>query len=507
MTDGLDRRAFVGRAGGIFAAATAGAGAPWWVTPRRATGDPRLTTLRRAVRGDVIERGTAGYDAARVLFNTRFDASSRPLAVVYCETPADVQAAVTWARRNDVRIAPRCGGHSFGGYSSSPGIVVDVSRLDEVTVAGARRTVAVGAGSRLFDVQRALSARGLAIPTGSCATVGVSGLTLGGGIGFLSRQLGTTADRLREVRVVTADGRLRVCSETENADLFWACRGGGGGNFGIATRFTFATAPLAAVATWIVSWPWSQAARAIDAWQRWAPHAPDELFSVLSLSAAAGGEPRVSAVGQVIGNRARALALIRPLASTGTPTRAGATDRTPLDAARMWAGCKDVEGCRLEPAGALPRATYKAKSDYARRPLSREGIGVIVRALEARAADRTPGYAIVLADSYGGAINRVPRGATAFVHRDMLFSFEHQAYWSATDPPAVAARNLAWLNGLWRALRPHVSGSAYQNYTDPDLRTWKTAYYGSNLPRLVSVKRQVDPGNLFRFAQSIPTRL
>src|SRR5262249_9649199 len=156
--------------------------------------------------------------------------------------------------------------------------------------------------------------------------------------GFLSRKLGTTCDNVREVRIVTADGRFLHCNSSQHSDLFWACRGGGGGNFGIVTGFRFRTSPVSMVSTFIVDWPWSSAKAALQAWQAWAPFAPDELFSVFRLSGVGGGSTGVRAVGQLVGPKSRLASLISPLTSVGSPTRASVTDRSYIDAVTMWAG-------------------------------------------------------------------------------------------------------------------------------------------------------------------------
>jgi hypothetical protein len=249
-----------------------------------------------------------------------------------------------------------------------------------------------------------------------------------------------------------------------------------------------------------VRWPWSDAARAVAAWQAWAPHAPDGLFSVLNLSCAAGGSPGVTAVGMHFGTKTDLGALLGPLVSAGAPTTVSTVDRSYLAAMTYFAACPgSLADCHRPPGGSLPRATYAAASDYVERPLAAAGIATLVRGIEARS--RGPaGGASVLLDSYGGALNRVSPGATAFVHRSALFSLQELTSWSGAGP---AAANLAWLRAFHRSLRPHVSGFAYQNYIDPGLAGWQRAYYGSNLRRLQAVKRRYDPRGVFRFRQAI----
>jgi FAD/FMN-containing dehydrogenase len=466
-----------------------------------------FAALARGLEGDVVVRGDAAYDQARLLFNTRFDAA-KPRGVVFCESLQDVERTVRWARTHKVRIVSRSGGHSYGGYSTTAGVIVDVSRLNHVSV-DARRRAAIGAGTRLIDVYDRLWQRGLTVPAGTCPTVGIAGLALGGGIGLAARKFGLTCDNLVEATVVLANGRAVICNAREHADLYWALRGGGGGNFGIVTRLVFRTHAVDKVATYSLEWPWSDARRVVAAWQKLAPHAPDGLSSVLNLNAAGGSAPRITSAGQFFGTADRLRALVQPLADAGTPTRFTVTSRSYMDAARMWAGCSGtVAECHLQPQGQLGRSTFKGKSDFVdeRKPLSARGIDMLVRQIESRQA-AGPGRGIALLDSYGGAINRVKKAATAFVHRDALFSLQYLAYWEAADPPTVAAANLRWLRKLRGAMHPFVSGFAYQNYIDPELQNWRHAYYGSNLKRLVAVKRRYDPADVFRSRQSIPSRL
>ena len=189
---------------------------------------------------------------------------------------------------------------------------MDLSRLDGIAVSADRRTVQVGAGARLIDVYTALAARGLTIPAGSCPTVGIGGHAQGGGIGLASRAFGTTSDNIAALTIVTADGKALSCDARTNSDLFWACRGGGGGNFGVVTGFTFTTHRVSSASWFFASFPWSRAADVIRAWQAWAPNAPDELFSICSLSTGSPG-PVVTVFGQWMGGEAR------PAARTARP--------------------------------------------------------------------------------------------------------------------------------------------------------------------------------------------
>jgi FAD/FMN-containing dehydrogenase len=460
--------------------------------------DPRVAELRRLVSGPVLARDSAAYDSARVVYNERFD-DVRPLAVVRPRNVADVQAVVRWAQRRGVALIPRSGGHSYAGYSTGTGVVVDLSSLAGIRVDG--RTAVVGAGARLIDVYAALAAKGGTIPAGSCATVGVGGLALGGGIGLASRKFGTTSDSVVSLRIVAADGRLLQCDTSRNADLFWACRGGGGRNFGIVTDFRFRVSRVSRASYFFASWPWAAGARLIPAWQRWAPGAPDALTTICRL-ATGGSGPTLQVFGQYLGPERKIRSLLAPLFRAAAPTSVSTGTSDYFDLMLRWAGClgQSQAACHLvSQNGTLERATFAAKSDYVERPFSAAGVRALQRGLETRQSSPYGSGALIM-DSYGGAIARVAPGATAFAHRSPLCSMQYLAYWGSRQ---AEAPSLAWLRGYHASMRPYVSGAAYQNYVDPDLKSWRRAYYGTNYDRLVEVKRRYDPDRLFRFPQAI----
>jgi FAD/FMN-containing dehydrogenase len=474
------------------------------IAPRLAS-PPHLRDLRHGLVGDVVTPSSAGYDQARLLYSTRFDAI-RPEAIVFCETVGDVAHTIRWARRHGVPLAMRSGGHSYGGYSTTKGVVLDVSRLNRVQVDAAARRAVVGAGAQLVDVYAALAAEGLMIPAGTCPSVGIAGLALGGGHGYAVRKLGLTCDALEGLTIVTAAPEVLRCDARRHADLFWACRGGGGGNFGVVTSFTFRATPVGEVSTYVLEWPWEQAREVAAAWQDFAPSAPDELSLDLNLTATET-RTHITSAGQYLGSAADLQAALAPLLRVGTPSHVEIESRTFLEAVLHFAGCDraGVERCRRSdksPQGTVQRETWKAKSDYVKRPLPPAAIDLLVRAMEARVADPTLGRATILLDAYGGAVAHVPKAATAFVHRDALFSAQYLVYWPAHDA-ARAARNLAWMRDFYASLRRYVSGEAYVNYIDPELAGWARAYYGSNYARLRRIKHRYDPSGFFRFAQSI----
>jgi FAD/FMN-containing dehydrogenase len=468
-------------------------------------------SLATALTGRLVMPTSPAYAQAKLVYNLRFSAID-PVAVAYCAEPADVQRCIDFARTHGVTPIPRCGGHSYGGYSTGTGLVVDVSPMNSVRTDSAEGRAVIGAGTQLIDVYNQLSSAGFLLPAGSCPTVGIAGLTLGGGIGVVSRNYGLTCDNLVALDVVTADGRLLTCDADDNEDLFWASRGGGGGNFGIATSFTFALHPVTELALFTFDWPWTAAAEVLGAWQEWTATAPDQIWSNCQLQSAGDDGLNVRSNGVFVGDVGALTTALQPLLTrTGTPSTRFVGPDAYLHAMLVEAGCEDVTvpQCHLSDAGAegtLARSAFAATSAYVTTAFPGAGIDAAVRSVQSL-RDVVPGAGGGLVfDAYGGVINAVAPGATAFVHRDALCAVQSSVSWSSADPSTAAAAQ-TWLSQSAVELEPYVSGAAYQNYIDPTLVDWQRAYYGANLPRLVAVKRRYDPDDTFRFAQSIPTSI
>jgi FAD/FMN-containing dehydrogenase len=497
----LDRRAFLAAVGG--AVLVGGCGASGHADPAPAARAARRRplprtgprTLQQAVRGHVFTPGTPGYAGAAHVYNTRFD-GIRPAAVARAHDGLDVRDALRFTIGRGLRVRARSGGHSYAGYSTiAGGIVLDLRLLKGITVDRRAGTATVGAGAQLIDIAAALAAHGATLPSGSCPSVGISGVTLGGGFGLAARSLGLTTDNLRGVEIVTPDAELRTVDARHDPELLWALRGGGGGNFGVVTAFTFRIHRLPASAAYFdVVWPWTSAAEAINAWQSWAPHTTDAISSILHLNSGSPTRPpSISAGGQYLGPSSALPALLRPLLAVPGAQLAGLGQMAYLPLQLRWAGCEGdtLAACHTvgTAAGAtLPRNTFNAKSDYVSRPFSGAGLSALVSAVESQA-----GSGSILCDSYGGEVNRTAPTDTAFVHRRELFCMQYYGDGAGS----------AWIEQAWRKLQPYVSGQAYQNYIDPALDGWQQAYYGENYPRLREIRRQVDPHHYFKFPQAI----
>jgi FAD/FMN-containing dehydrogenase len=470
---------------------------------------PDWEALRRRVGGEVALPGSPAYRATPPAFNARFR-EVRPSAVVSCGSPEDVREAISFAGRHGLELATRAGGHSFAGHSSTRGLLIDVTPMRSVTVAGGVATV--GAGARLGEVYEALQAHDLTIPGGTCPPVGVAGLTLGGGLGILGRRYGVTSDHLVGAEVVLADGRVLRCDDHHDEDLFWALRGAGAGSFGVVTRLVFRPVPAPGSTTNLhLAWAYEDAAAVIRAWQGWAPTGPDELAASLKVTAGddPGRPPAVDVWGAFHGARADAARLVEELvARVGSdPAAAALTPLTWPQTRKFWA---ELGEPAEEPGGPpVPRPPEErclyARSEFFARPLPAEAVAALLEAFD---KDRAAGEARELDFMpWGGAYNRRAPDATAFVHRDQLFQLKHAAVVPADARPANQAAAHRAATRSWASVHPWGSGRVFQNFADPDLEHWADAYYGPNYPRLVRIKARYDPSGRFRFQQSLPRSL
>jgi FAD/FMN-containing dehydrogenase len=518
--DGVNRREFLKYAGRVSLAAAAltlpgcstvmrpATATPTRLpsaTPGRPPTDADWTALAAAISGTLVVPGAQGYGQSARLFNPRFD-GIKPLGIAYCASPSDVQRCIAFARAHGLPLTARSGGHSYGGYSTGPGIVCDVTPMATVTVPG-DGSARVGAGARLIDVYAGIAPHNVVVPAGSCPTVGIAGLALGGGVGVIGRKFGLTCDNVTALEIVTAGGDVLTCDASSNSDLYWACRGGGGGNFGVVTSFTFTTQPVSTLALFQLSWPWDGATDVVTGWQSWITTIPDELWSNCHLlSTGRPGSPSVTVGGAYVGGQAALNPWITTLQrAAGRASTVSVGTHGLLDAMFVEAGCTSAASCRLSPQGAVQREASLGRSDIVLQPLGAAAIGTLIEGVSQRQANpATTTAAGVAFDSFGGAINRPAPDATAFVHRHALFGTQYNATWPTGAADDVVQSNINGLNSLYAAMRPYASGSAYQNYIDPDLVNWQDAYYGANLARLRTVRSRYDPDGVLQFAQGIP---
>ncbi|MFC4031617.1 FAD-binding oxidoreductase [Streptomyces polygonati] len=466
--------------------------------------------LRRGLRGRLVLPSDTGYDVARQLYMSEFD-RVRPCAVVRCESAEDVRTSLAFAADHRLPAVPRSGGHSTAGWSTTPGLVVDVSRLD--TVEFGAETITVGAGTQFVDLLAATAPRGLAVPGGMNPTVGLGGFVQGGGFGLLTRRYGMACDRVVSAEVVLADGRVVRCSQDEHPDLYWAVRGGGGGNFGVVTRFELRPARVSRMVNYTVTWPWDGALRALSGWQRWVSRSGGELGSSLLVvlpDAAPAATPLVMVIGGWTGSGEALEASLDALAAeVGSPPAVrDVRDLTYREAMTQWYECAGKTLAESHTVGHNPEATLpRGAHQRSRNRLFGRGIpdSGLASVLSAFDADRRAGHTRVLNGfALGGEANRPARTDTAYVHRDteFLFAFGDAIPGGAPDEEEKAAGE-AWTDRVFAAADPYANGESYHNYLDPRLADWRRAYYAENYERLSRVKDAYDPARFFRFPQAI----
>jgi hypothetical protein len=424
-----------------------------------------------------------------ISFNKRLQLT--PRVRVVASSAAAVSATILWATNNGLNFAIRSGGHSYEGFSQSPALVIDVRGMKAIKLSSDKKSVSIGSGAQLGSVYDALASSHLAIPAGSCFPVGVAGHSLGGGFGLLGRPFGLACDSILSMEVVDATGKILTASAQENPDLFWALRGGGNGNFGVVTNFNFRTSAVNMVAKFAITWtkPVTQAVKIVQAWQQWLENMPSSITGTLHLTKAKGGLITVHMAGLSVQSETGLKAELKRL-----QTLAGAASVASTRTLTFHQAATIFDGGEPNPDSVL----MKAKSDYVTDAMTGQGITTLLEGLV-----NAPGEIAVLCDTYGGAINKIATDATAFVHRgNTKYVMQYFMQW---DSASASNGNIAMMRTLYNSMRPFVSGGCYVNYCDLDLGDgYAKAYWGDNLPRLMKIKAEVDPKNIFKHAQSVP---
>ena len=461
--------------------------------------------LQQQLSGTLLFHDAADFDRLKKAANARYDAV--PTAVIIrCNNTADVQHSIRFIALHRLPFAVRSGGHSYTGLSSTPGVLLDIGALDQVQLTG--DIASIGAGAKLGDVYATLGQQQRSIPAGSCASVGIAGLVLGGGLGIADRVHGLTCDALLQVELVTADGELLLCDQQNHPELFWALRGGGGGQFGIATRFTLQTFATAPIRNYIGRYPLSEGPGVLANWQRWLSTLPDEVWSQATIWF--NGQPdstpeiqlRVCGIGQpvLVSQQWQRLADLL----SGFWSDIDMQDHQYLDF--MLNDCDNMEmpQCKLpnqHASGQLKRVAMAGSSDIFQRYLPKAGLQQLLLAIEKRHQAGFRGG--VMLTAMGGAIGRTSLQQSVFAHRDALLSAQYLFSGPVGTPETMLLEGEIWVHQMRKLMRRWSTGGAYVNYTDGRLKNWAKAYYGGQYPQLRRIKSRYDPGNLFRFPQSI----
>lgn len=439
---------------------------------------PDLAEFGNSLDGELFRPDSPGYEAIRRPVNLAYR-EVRPRLVVRCRSVSDVVGAMTYAMATGDRIAPRGGGHCFAGRSSTDGIVLDLSGLDGISVA-ADQVATIRAGARLAQVYAALHAHGRTLPAGCGPTVGITGLTLGGGIGLLGRKHGLTCDHLVGAQVVLANGSVVDCDHDHEPDLFWALRGAGGGQFGVVTSLRFDTVPEPMTTRIEAHWSDIAVEELVAAWQAWAPDAPDELTVNLTLVSEPGAPVQATLFG--------AATLVEEPTRTLLREFTDQAGMAPTIELRTGLPYHQLKSTFADPRE-VPERAVGFRSEFFSHSMAR---GTLASLLAQLGDPRTRRRREITFTAMGGAYNRVAEDATAFAHRGERFLLEHIG--DAADP---------WVDRSWATAHADGSGRVYPNFPDPALDDWAAAYHAGNYPRLAAVKNAYDPHRFFDFPQAI----
>ena len=444
--------------------------------------DAQMGELRVAVRGQVIGRGDAEYETARRVFNAMID--RRPAVIVRCTGAADVMACVRFAREKELLVSVRSGGHGVAGLAvCDDGLVIDLSRMKTMRIDPRRRVARCDPGLTLAEFDRETEAFGLATTMGTISMTGITGLTLGGGLGWLQGRHGLACDNLISADVVTADGKLLVASEEENADLFWALRGGSG-NFGVVTSMEFRLYEQGPVFAGLVAHPMGDCAAALGFLRDFAGSAPDELAMMGAVLTLPDGLTITGLAGCYSGEVKKGEQVLKPLRSFGKPlvdqfqVMPYTTFQKAMD---WWAEPGKQHYWRSGFLRELPDSTVGVMAKYgANKTMKRSGFGL---------------------EFLGGKASRIAPDATAFAHRKARYNLLLLGSW---DDASEHALGMKWVNEFWDEMKPSIGDAAYVNYLGADEPAERVrGAYGANYARLEAVKAKYDPENFFRMNQNI----
>ncbi|MGW7081625.1 FAD-binding oxidoreductase [Streptomyces sp. NPDC054866] len=508
----LDRRTTLRLGAGAAAAAAVSTGGHQAYSQAHGRTGDRIpwARLRDTLRGECVLPADRGYEQAKTMVLGQFN-SVRPQCVAYCETAGDVAHCLRFAAAHDVPVAPRSGGHNYAGWSTTEGLIVDVSRMNRVRPGDG--SVHLGPGAQAVDIVHQLAPHGLQTISGLCPTVCPGGYILGGGIGWATRKHGLGSDMLQSAEVVLADGSVVRASEKSEADLFWALRGGGGGNFGIVTDFQVRPVSIPSLVNFNLTWDWEHAVDVTHAYLEWLRHAPDSWGSTLAIFLAKstpGAVPHLLLHGAFLGSEGDFRRARNELVDAigRRPATEDVAD-LPYDKASMQlyeCGDYSVEECHLvgsNPEAKIPRYHFAVdRGRLADRPLSRTAVRELIEAFDADRVGEQFRYLTFFA--LGGRANRVGRGETAYVHRTSQYYIGYTVGLNE-DSPDAGSREAAqkWADKGFEVCDRYGIPEDYINFPDPHLSDWRTAYYGENYARLTAVKQAYDPGGFFRFGQSI----
>jgi FAD/FMN-containing dehydrogenase len=452
-----------------------------------------LVRLRDCIRGSVIAPDDECYDAARAIWNGAID--RRPACVARCTGVADVVAAVRFARERDLLVAVRSGGHGVGGHAlCDDGLVIDLSPMKGIRVDPAARTARAEAGVLWGELDRETQLHGLATVGGIVTHTGIAGLTLGGGIGWLTRKHGATVDNLVSVDLVTAEGALLTASGDENPELFWAIRGGGG-NFGVVTSFEYRLHPVGpSVLAGPIFHPLEDAREVLAFYREFIATAPDEMTTIFELSVAppapflpehVHGKPIVMVGACYAGAPEHGIEVVRPLKEFGNPL-VDLLEPKPYTALQSM----------FDPS--VPHGWHRYWKSVELPPLTDAAIDTLVEHAAAQTSPKS--YCIVF--QLGGALARAREGETAFSQRDAAHNVNINAVWTEDDPEGE--RHVAWARDFYSAMQPHAGERVYVNFLgDEGAERVRQAYADRHYERLVELKRAYDPTNFFRLNQNI----